>query len=115
LPKSFDEFPNLYLEEDMLWLSNTLMYETVIKENKKLLADYNTIAKFIPTFSKRFSLKEYIWASLCVDSRIFNVKKCIIPYIDMINHSHEPDCEWEYSDQRKGFEVKAMKDLIPGE
>ena len=52
---------------------------------------------------------------------MFNIKKngesktCIIPYIDMINHSLQPDCKWEYSDEKEGFTLTAKKDLIPGE
>ena len=38
-----------------------------------------------------------------------------VPYIDMFNHSYDTQVKWVFSDQQKGFLVKAQQDISRGE
>ena len=69
---------------------------------------------------REFSLKEFSEIRMIVSSRIFSI--CIegrstialVPLADMLNHKHPKNVTWTYSDEKRGFIVRAVEDIKKG-
>ena len=81
------------------------------------------ICSEIPTF-KEFSFQQFIQTLQNVISRSFGTPSginkedelyCIVPFVDMFNHSQNASLHRYYCDDRKGFVVEALKNVSAGE
>lgn len=128
LPKSTDEFDLSNLEqEQMSQLANGSKYVAHIES---LEADGLELWKWnLETHHAQFDGSEdfeqfysrYIHYRYLVGSRIFGYERDgiaqsgLVPYIDMFNHSFEPNAAWEYSNQTNSFVLQSIKPIKPGE
>lgn len=84
-------------------------HQNYLSHDEKLLKDFigNRIDK-------------YYYYRLLVGSRVFSYTKNgkrysgLVPYVDMLNHSANPNCTWYYNDSNKCFEAKATKNIQKG-
>ena len=68
------------------------------------------------------SLEDYTYALMMAMSRTYESKKgessmtWFVPFVDMMNHKYpEEDCTWTYDNNRKGFTIKANRDIPAGQ
>jgi hypothetical protein len=128
LPKSTDEFVLSDLEqEQMTQLANGSKYLTHLED---LEADCviiytwtleNKCVQFDGSDNFEEFYSRYIHYRFLVGSRIFGYERDghsqsgLVPYIDMFNHSFEPNAAWEYNDQTDSFVLQSIKSINPGE
>lgn len=120
LPKSFNNFPIFYTQEERSWLEGSALQNQITEKIKDISADYNLICKEVPEF-RQFSLKEYSELRMMVASRIFGIEingvktDGFVAYADMLNHKRPRQTSWTYSDERGGFIIEALEDINRGE
>ena len=49
------------------------------------------------------------------NSEFFSDLNSIVPFIDLFNHDLNYNLDWDYSDNKKGYILKAIKDIEPNE
>ena len=121
LPKNFDEYIFLYNNEEIEMLENSMIldfkktnYDTIHKEDfEKLQTEFKD--------AEKLSFKEYLKAFTCVRSRNFGIKNgnymegVMVPISDLFNHNSNNNAEWRFVDNKKHFEIFAVKDIAKGE
>jgi hypothetical protein len=63
------------------------------------------------------TLDDFLWARTIVITRVFQCGSqgtCLVPFADLMNHSHSPNVAWGYDEARKGFVMRAAKTLLRG-
>ena len=87
-----------------------------------ILYEYNLLHQLILglyTYDDFYS--KYIHYRYLVGSRIFGyehekqLQSGLVPYIDMFNHSFEPNSMWSYEEETSTFVLRAIKSINPGE
>merc|ERR1712226_1023150 len=59
----------------------------------------------------------YCKARLCILSRVFqsSSSSTLVPLIDLINHSHDPGCQWFWSVEKNAMVITATREHKAGE
>lgn len=128
LPQDISEFILFWNEQDLSLISNTSVEVDLQKHIESIDNDFTLIY----LFNKQNNVVSYDIVSddnlystwlrfrLLVGSRIFGYSKHgesisgIIPYIDMINHSIEPNTTWYYDNLSESFVLVSTKLIPPG-
>ena len=119
LPDKYDNFPHFYKDIDLEQLKGSFSLDMIKSRNLMLKNEYNDLSLAIPSFIKKISLNDYIWARISVISRIFNID-CnnnnkvhgMVPMADMLNHSKEPGTKWSFFPNDDAFIVYSDKFII---
>ena len=122
LPKSVTSFPIFFTEEERKLLTGSLFLKAIDELKEDMKWDYDEICKCAPEFADIAKVEDFMKARALVNSRIFGIKvdneenDALVPYADMFNFKYQSDMtSWTYSDERKGFLVKAKEDIKEGE
>ena len=92
MPKSFDEFPIFFSEDDKMWLKGSPFLDQIDNRLDDIMFDYDLICEKVPEYNK-FSFKDYSEARMIVSSRVFSfdingvMTGGFVPYADMLNHN----------------------------
>eukprot|EP00468_Gymnochlora_sp_CCMP2014_P014130 CAMPEP_0167769228 /NCGR_PEP_ID=MMETSP0110_2-20121227/17181_1 /TAXON_ID=629695 /ORGANISM="Gymnochlora sp., Strain CCMP2014" /LENGTH=362 /DNA_ID=CAMNT_0007658139 /DNA_START=887 /DNA_END=1973 /DNA_ORIENTATION=+ len=101
-------------------LKGSFALKKISHRNTHLRKEYMTIADKVAEFSK-FSYEEFVWARLCIITRIFGVyangvkTDGLVPYADMLNHKLPRETSWCYDDEKRGFTITTVKPITIGE
>jgi len=120
LPKSLEDFPIFFTEEEKEWLTGSAFLQQIHEKIEDIRIDYELICKEVKEFAQ-FSLKEYSEVRMMVSSRIFGITvngvktDGFVPYADMLNHKRPRQTTWYYSDEKAGFIIQACDDIKRGE
>jgi histone-lysine N-methyltransferase SETD3 len=119
LPKTFPHMPVNFSSQELSLLQGSLVLREIESRQSEEKQEYADICLALPEFS-RFSFEEFVWARLCVLSRIFGItigqKKtsAMVPMADMLNHKKPPDTYWTYDNKLQAFVMTASLDLAGG-
>ena len=114
LPKTFENFPIFFTEEEREWLKGSPFLNQVLEKIEDIKTDYDLICEKVPEYSQ-FTLTEFSEIRMMVSSRIFgmniNGKKTdgFVPMADMLNHKRPKQTSWTYSDEKNGFVIEALQ------
>mmetsp|Transcript_25502 Transcript_25502/g.33321 ORF Transcript_25502/g.33321 Transcript_25502/m.33321 type:complete len:563 (+) Transcript_25502:83-1771(+) len=89
LPRSYNELPAFWVDEELQWLKGTIVYNDCILLRKRLLKEYNLLVDAVQKhISPNFSLSDWCWARATALSRAYSVggSYCLCPLLDMSNH-----------------------------
>jgi histone-lysine N-methyltransferase SETD3 len=122
LPKSVSSFPIFFTEEERKLLTGSLFLKAIDELKEDMQWDYDEICRCAPEFEDIAKLEDFMKVRALVNSRIFGIKvnneenDALVPYADMFNFKYQSDMtSWTYSDERRGFVVKAKEDIKKGE
>lgn len=116
-----EEFPVFYTEEEQANLMGSPFVAWLKQELLDQKTDYETLVREIPGFGKNFTQENFTHASYLVISRNFGVMKngrdihMMVPMADMFNTEWEFNSHWYYSDEKQGFCVEALRDIVKDE
>lgn len=120
LPKSTNNFPIFFTEEEMEWLRGSPFQEQVRGRIKDVARDYTTIVNAVPEFA-RHSLKDFSHARMLISSRIFGITvdgaftDALVPLADMFNFQRHQQTSWSYKEESRGFVVNANESVCRGD
>ena len=122
MPQSVSNFPLFYTEEEKKLLTGSHFLRTIEELRNDMQHDYKQICEVAPEFAKVATLEDFMKTRTLVNSRIFGTivngvdDDAIVPYADMFNFKYGNDnTHWAYSDEAKGFFVKAKSIINKGE
>ena len=116
LPKNFDEYIILYNKEELEMLENSM-----IPYNDSILIKAYEMFRREFKDSEKFTFKEYFKAYISVKSRLFVINysnysdTVMVPISDLFNHNSNNNAKWRFVDNKKQFEIFAVKDIAKGE
>lgn len=117
LPKSTNNFPIFFTEEEKAWLTGSPFLDQVEGKIRDVNKDYKKIVEAVPEFAQ-FTLNEFSHVRMLISSRIFcitvngNKTDSLVPLADMLNHRCPQQTSWEYKEDAKGFVID-VKEAIP--
>eukprot|EP00826_Nyctotherus_ovalis_P018840 TRINITY_DN15715_c0_g1_i11.p1 TRINITY_DN15715_c0_g1~~TRINITY_DN15715_c0_g1_i11.p1 ORF type:complete len:547 (-),score=134.33 TRINITY_DN15715_c0_g1_i11:28-1668(-) len=120
LPKSTNNFPIFFTEEEMEWLKGSPFQEQVKGKVKDIARDYAAIVNAVSEFA-RHSLKEFSHARMLISSRIFGITvnrsftDALVPLADMFNFQRHQQTSWSYKEESRGFVVNANEPVSRGD
>lgn len=131
LPEDLTNFPYFWNEKELKYLKNTSFFTSIetnyqthietIQSDFDIIYDYNVENSIIPNINKDDFFDIYIRFRILVGSRIFGYQKFgnetsgMVPYIDLLNHSSEPNTVWTWDDLSNHFVLIAIKNINKGE
>jgi len=122
LPKSVSSFPVFYTPNELKLLEGSSFVQSVEELREDMKHDYKEICRCAPEFKKVASVKDFMRVRVLINSRIFGTvingeeSDAIVPYADMFNYKHKNKMtSWVYSNDLKGFVVKAREVINKGE
>lgn len=119
LPKSYDNFPMFYTQEELDLLKNSVFEKILENNKKKLKEDYDILVEKID-FLRDIPYVKYLESRIITSSRVYSIKihgepsLAMVPYADLFNHKVPKDTSWFYDDETDRFTVKAIKDVKKG-
>lgn len=120
LPEKFRSFPIFFTEEEKEWLIGSPFLDQVNEKIDDIQVDYNTICNAVPEYSQ-FPIEEFSKIRMAVSSRIFGMQidgvktDGFVPLADMLNHRRPRQTSWNYDQERGGFIIDALENIIRGE
>lgn len=125
LPTSTEEFElvnsDLKLIKGLINGNKYFDYLESLESDAFVLYRFNTKYQYIKELCFESFYPKYIHFRYLVGSRIFGYERdgksqsALIPYIDLFNHSFEPNSTWDYDDSSDCFVLTALKQINPGE
>ena len=122
LPKSYDNFPAFFTDEEKTWLAGSPFLDELNDKVAEIQTAYDTICEAVPEYAAAFSHKQFSEMRMLVASRIYGLTMedgketdAFVPYADMINHSYPMEVAYRYSKKRGGFVYQALRDIKLGE
>lgn len=131
LPDNLNEFPYYWNERELNYLKSTSFYSSVetnypthletIQSDFDTIYQYNMENSIIHNVSKEELWNTYFRFRILVGSRIFGYLKYgnetsgMVPYIDLLNHSIDPNTIWYWDDSIDSFVLVATKNINRGE
>lgn len=135
LPKDLDNFPYFWNVKDLNYLkptsfflssssfgnTNYLTHMEMIMEDFELIYQYNEEKSIISNINKDELWNIFIKFRFLVGSRIFGYVKYgeetsgMVPYIDLLNHSDNPNTIWGWDDSLDSFILVSTKNISKGE
>lgn len=131
LPENLEEFPYYWNEQELNYLKSTSFYSSVetnypmhletIQTDFDIIHQYNVENSIIQNENKEEIWNTYIRFRILVGSRIFGYLKYgnetsgMVPYIDLLNHSGDPNTVWYWDDTLDAFVLIAIKNINKGE
>lgn len=131
LPDDLNEFPYYWNERELNYLRGTSFYSSVetnypthlesIQADFDIIHQYNTENSIIQNVSMEELWNIYIRFRILVGSRIFGYLKYgnetsgMVPYIDLLNHSGDPNTIWYWDDLMDAFVLVATRNINKGE
>jgi histone-lysine N-methyltransferase SETD3 len=91
LPKSFENFPIFFSEEEKQELEGSPFLKQVEEKIEDIQKDYTTICDYVPEYGK-YDFKHFSEIRMMVSSRIFGMNiegiktDGFVPMADMLNH-----------------------------
>lgn len=126
-PKNVSEYVQFWSKEDLDQLLCTSIcsnhdinldsFIESIEYDYQILNQYNKTNRIIEYTDENEFYQVYIRFRLLVGSRIFGYVKYgietsgMVPYIDLINHSNEPNTTWYFDDSLDSFVLISTKDI----
>lgn len=131
LPDDLNEFPYYWNEQELNYLKSTSFYSSVetnfpthletIQTDFDIIYQYNTEKEIIQNCKKEELWNIYIKFRILVGSRIFGYLKYsnetsgMVPYIDLLNHSGDPNTIWYWDNKLNSFVLMATRNINKGE
>jgi hypothetical protein len=114
------EFPK---NEQKLYDEIDLYLHIGIHDNKIKYAYNDSVEKIFKEKNISNSFKEFKYNFYIAQSRNFsrpNSKfmsdlNSIVPFLDLFNHDNNFNCDWDYDEDKKGFILRAIKDVEKGQ
>ncbi len=110
LPKSFENFPIFFTEEEKKYLEGSPFLTQVEEKIEDIKTDYKTICDKVPEYEK-YDIRHFSEIRMMVSSRIFGMNiegvktDGFVPMADMLNHKRPKQTTWTYTDEKRGFEI----------
>jgi histone-lysine N-methyltransferase SETD3 len=110
LPPTYGDFPQFYSSTELKQLKGSFILDMIKSRNLNLEKEFNEMIKAIPIFSKKITLRDYIWARIAIVSRVFQINlsnnektEGLVPMADMLNHSKNPGTKWSFVPDENAF------------
>lgn len=119
LPKDLSHIPLFWKKNELNYLKGSQLLIDIRDRLKKIRSEYNKLKKNIKDFDM-FSFYEYKRIRSLVSSRNFRLtingiqSTTMVPLADMLNHSNNALTRWGYSDEKNGYEMKALENIESG-
>ena len=116
LPKSFENFPIFFTEEEKKELEGSPFLKQVEEKIDDVKTDYDNICDKVPEY-ENFPFTRFSQIRMMVSSRIFGMNiegtktDGFVPMADMLNHKRPKQTTWTYTDEQKGFVIEALHDI----
>jgi len=116
LPKSFENFPIFFSDEEKEYLKGSPFLKQVEEKIEDIKTDYDNICDKVPEYEK-FDIKHFSEIRMMVSSRIFGMNiegvktDGFVPMADMLNHKRPKQTTWTYTDEKEGFVIEAIGDI----
>ena len=113
LPTNVSHFPVMWSDATLDLLQGSLALPLIRSYQRDINADHLLVMHSLPSFS----LEEWMWARLTVSSRGFGGKLegvdelLLVPLIDLINHSLEPNTVWGFDPSTLTFHTTTARPL----
>ena len=119
LPKlDINIFPSEYSEEK-LKLYEELEFDLHVGiSNNKLKNAFNEDEKKIENGYEEFKYNYYLVKTRNFarpESEFFSDLNSCVPFIELFNHDNNYNLDWIYDNHRKGFLLKSLRNILPGE
>ena len=120
LPEKFRNFPIFFTEEEKVWLAGSPFLDQVNEKIDDIQVDYNTICNAVPEYAL-FPIDEFSKIRMAVSSRIFGMQidgvktDGFVPLADMLNHRRPRQTSWNYDQEKGGFIIDALENIVRGE
>ena len=116
IPKTYDDFPQFYKDEELKQLKGSFVLEMIRSRNLNLEQEFNEIKRYLPVFSRKITLTDYIWGRIAVVSRVFHIdldnnesSEGLVPMADMLNHEIEPATTWCFDNKKNSFVISSNR------
>ena len=114
------EFPK---NEQKLYDEIDLYLHIGIHDNKITNAYNDSVEKIFMEKNISNSFKEFKYNFYIAQSRNFSRPNArfmsdlnsIVPFLDLFNHDNNFNCDWDYDDDKRGFVLRAIKDVEKGQ
>jgi protein-histidine N-methyltransferase len=119
LPKKYENLPLFYNERDLQLLAGSSIPLAVARRRVAYTEEFSRVLELAPPLGC-FSIGDYMQARATVMSRVFHVTvqgreiQALIPFADLLNHSRQPETEWEFDDSGCAFILRCAADVIKG-
>ena len=96
IPKDISNFPTCWNDETLEIIKNTFFYKDIKSRKNKIIQLYKDICKVVEV-----DYDFLFFINTIISSRTFkdNTGHSIVPILDLINHSNEPNCTYEFNDE----------------
>ena len=129
MPDKLDEYIYYYKKDKLNQLKNTSImcsgsytftdHMNNIVNDSKIIYEWLLQKDLLPCKLKNYNnfFKAFLYYRILVCSRIFGYYKNsgeeigMVPYADLLNHSHSPNTTWYFDDNLEAFIVKATTDI----
>lgn len=131
MPEDLSQFPYFWNIKELNYLKNTSFYSSIItnypshletiQEDFNQIYQYNLENSIISNIDENELWNIYLKFRILVGSRIFGYTKYgeetsgLVPYIDLLNHSSEPNTIWYWDDNLNAFILASTKNIEKGE
>jgi len=118
-PKSVKEYPYFYGKKERDMLKNSEFLKALdgrLGETKK---KFEIVTSKYPEL-KKYDFKDWMKATVLVESRFFNQdingkkEEIMVPVSDLFNHNTSQSASWRYNNKAKKFEIFANSDIKEG-
>ena len=119
LPEDLSHIPLFWDKKELNYLKGSHLLLDIRDRLKKIRSEYNKLKQNIKDFDM-FSFYEYKRVRSLVSSRNFRLtingisSTTMVPLADMLNHSNNALTTWGYSNEKGGYEMKAVDNIEVG-
>eukprot|EP01084_Bolivina_argentea_P156148 272117_1 len=120
LSPKLSNMPIFWSDEELEWLRGSHVLEQVEDRRDGIEQDYNAVCEVYPEFANIATLEDFAWARMCVCSRNFGIvvqgkrTSALVPYADMLNHCHQRQTKWGFSDNLNAFTITSQCHIPQG-
>ena len=117
-------FPVCYNDEEFHLFDGSQLQEQISLNIDKIKGPYQDLVNSVPGFAQIFSMTEWRDINCMVQSRSFGIHHdnslnnerslVMVPFCDMMNHSKDYNVEWTYSNEQRGFLMRATQHIKRG-